>query len=61
MKNTGWLASPDTALLAIMIMDIWAAIGYYTIIFLSGLQSIPEELYESAAIDGASSTDAFLR
>lgn len=60
-KNTGWLASPDTALLAIMIMDIWAAIGYYTIIFLSGLQSIPEELYESASIDGASSKDAFFR
>lgn len=60
-KNTGWLASPDTALLSIMIMNIWGAIGYYTIIFLAGLQSIPEELYESASIDGASSTDKFFK
>lgn len=60
-KNTGWLASPDTALLSIMIMNVWAAIGYYTIIFLAGLQSIPEELYESASIDGASSSDKFFK
>lgn len=60
-KNTGWLASPDTALLSIMIMNVWAAIGYYTIIFLAGLQSIPEELYESASIDGASNTDKFFK
>ena len=58
-KTTGWLASPDTALTSIMIMNIWAAIGYYTIIFLAGLQSIPEQLYESASIDGASSTKKF--
>jgi multiple sugar transport system permease protein len=58
-KTTGWLASPDTALSSIMIMNIWAAIGYYTIIFLAGLQSIPEQLYESASIDGASSTKKF--
>jgi multiple sugar transport system permease protein len=58
-KTTGWLASPDTALSSIMIMNIWAAIGYYTIIFLAGLQSIPEQLYESASIDGASSIKKF--
>lgn len=58
-KTTGWLASPDTALGSIMIMNIWAAIGYYTIIFLAGLQSIPEQLYESASIDGASSIKKF--
>jgi multiple sugar transport system permease protein len=40
-------------------MNIWAAIGYYTIIFLAGLQSIPEQLYESASIDGASSIKKF--
>lgn len=58
-KTTGWLASPDTALGSIMIMNIWAAIGYYTIIFLAGLHSIPEQLYESASIDGASSIKKF--
>ncbi|WP_206076104.1 carbohydrate ABC transporter permease [Marinitoga lauensis] len=36
--DTSWLASTKTALISIMIMDIWAAIGYYTILFLAGLQ-----------------------
>ncbi|NUU95556.1 ABC transporter permease [Marinitoga sp. 1135] len=57
--GTSWLASTKTALLAIMIMDIWAAIGYYTILFLAGLQSIPGEVYEAASIDGASKIQTF--
>jgi multiple sugar transport system permease protein len=36
-------------------MDVWAAIGYYAIIYLAGLQSIPAELYEAADLDGGSS------
>ncbi len=59
--HTSWLASPKTALLSIMIMDVWAAIGYYTILFLAGLQSIPQELYEAAAIDGATGQEAFFK
>ncbi len=59
--HTSWLASPKTALLSIMIMDVWAAIGYYTILFLAGLQSIPGELYEAASIDGATRKDAFFK
>ncbi|KAF2956134.1 sugar ABC transporter permease [Marinitoga sp. 38H-ov] len=57
--DTSWLASTKTALLSIMIMDIWAAIGYYTILFLAGLQGIPNELYEAASIDGASKKQTF--
>jgi len=34
-------------------MDIWSAIGYYTVLFVAGLQSIPIQLYEAARIDGA--------
>lgn len=60
-KTTGWLASPDTALLSIMIMNVWSAVGYYTIIFLAGIQSIPEQLYESASIDGASDGRKFFK
>lgn len=48
-----WLLSPNLALPSIMAMDIWASIGYYTIFYLAGLQTIPEELYEAARIDGA--------
>jgi multiple sugar transport system permease protein len=49
-----WLGDPRTALLSIMAMDVWASFGYYTILFLAGLQSIPSELYEAAVIDGSS-------
>jgi multiple sugar transport system permease protein len=47
-----WLGDPRTALLCIMAMDVWASFGYYTILFLAGLQAIPSEIYEAARIDG---------
>lgn len=49
-----WLQDPNTALGAVMLMDVWAAVGYYAVIFLAGLQAIPAELYEAAALDGGS-------
>lgn len=55
MEDRSWLASTKTALPAIMIMDVWAAFGYYVILIFAGLQSIPGQLYEAAKIDGASS------
>jgi len=48
-----WLSEPRTALLCIMAMDVWASFGYYTILFLAGLQAIPLEVYEAARIDGS--------
>ncbi len=48
-----WLTSPTTALPSIAITTIWLALGLNTIILLAGMQGIPEELYESAMIDGA--------
>lgn len=47
-----WLGNKH-AMLAVIIVAIWGAIGNYMIYFLAGLQSIPKELYESAALDGA--------
>lgn len=49
----GFLQSEKTALLSIMAMDVWVAIGYYVLIFLAGIKSIPIELYEAARVDGA--------
>ncbi len=49
----GWLTDPRTALPAIMAMDVWAAVGYYAVIFHAAYAAIPEELYEAAALDGA--------
>ena len=48
-----WLSNPDTVLPVAMLLTIWAGIGYYAVIFLAGLQNIPEELYDAARIDGA--------
>jgi putative chitobiose transport system permease protein len=49
-----WLATPSLVLPMAMLLTIWAGIGYYSVIFLAGLQNVPEELYDAARIDGAS-------
>jgi multiple sugar transport system permease protein len=49
----GFLYDEDTALLSIMAMDVWMSVGYYMLIFLAGLKSIPDELYEAAEMNGA--------
>jgi multiple sugar transport system permease protein len=48
-----WLAEPSTAMPSIIIMSIWSGLGYNMVLFLAGLQGIPQELYEAAEIDGA--------
>jgi multiple sugar transport system permease protein len=48
-----WLGDPHWAMPAIIVMAIWKNFGYNMLIFIAGLQSIPEELYEAARIDGA--------
>ncbi|WP_283402422.1 sugar ABC transporter permease [Halorubrum sp. DM2] len=49
----GILGNPDIAWLGVVVADIWIGTPFMAIIFLAGLQSIPQELYEAAAIDGA--------
>ena len=49
-----WLATPSLVLQIAIMLTIWAGVGYYSVIFLAGLQNIPEELYDAARIDGAS-------
>lgn len=56
-----WLGSPSTAMNAIIVVAVWGGFGNYMILFISGLSSIPEELYESAKIDGAGSITLFFR
>ena len=48
-----WLTSPKLALFSVMAVTIWKGLGYYMVIYLAGLQSIPAELYEAGAIDGS--------
>lgn len=47
-----WLAEPAYTLPIAMLLTIWMGLGYYMMIFLAGLQNIPEELYDAAVIDG---------
>ncbi|MFC4600694.1 carbohydrate ABC transporter permease [Cohnella hongkongensis] len=49
-----WLTDPSTALLSIIIMTLWADVGYNIVLFMAGLDSIPDSLYEAAELDGAS-------
>lgn len=53
LQPIDWLASPTWTLPSIMIMSIWAGVGYSMILFLAGLQTIPHVMYEAAEIDGA--------
>lgn len=56
-----WLGNPKTALISLIVTILWQGAGYYMIIYLAGLQSIPEELTEAAKIDGANSWQQFWR
>ncbi len=50
-----WLAEPSLTLPFCMALTIWLGVGYYMMIFLAGLQNIPEELYDAAMLDGCNS------
>lgn len=61
LEGRNWLLDQHTALPCIMAMSVWAATGYYMIIYLSALQTIPEELYEAATVDGANALQKFFK
>jgi multiple sugar transport system permease protein len=54
-----WLGDPDWAMPAIIVFAVWKNFGYNMVIFVAGLQGIPESLYEAARIDGASAWGQF--
>jgi len=56
-----WLQSPNLAMNALIIMAIWRDFGTAMIIYLAGLQDIPNDIYEAARLDGAKGKDIFLR
>ena len=49
-----WITDPNVALISIVIVGVWSAIGYNMVLLLAGLQEIPKDYYEAASIDGAS-------
>jgi ABC-type sugar transport system permease subunit len=58
--KVAWLDSTTTALPTLIAIGIWKNVGYTTVIYLAGLQAIPEELYEAARIDGTNAAQRFL-
>ena len=55
----GWLADFKWSLPSIMVIYVWQQVGYYSIVFLAGLKGLPEDVYEAAKVDGASSIRHF--
>ena len=59
LPQPDWLGDPHFAMPAIILLSVWKGFGYTMIIFIAGLQNIPEELYEAARLDGAGAWGQF--
>ncbi|MFH0702786.1 MAG: sugar ABC transporter permease [bacterium] len=53
LPKIGWLTDPNIAIYSVMAVTVWKGIGYYMVIYMAALTSIPKDLYEAAEIDGA--------
>lgn len=58
--RVNWVSDPKIAIYSIAVIGIWSVIGYNMVLFLAGLQEVPKDYYEAAAIDGASGIHQFL-
>jgi ABC-type sugar transport system permease subunit len=54
-----WLSSPDTALHALVVLNVWQQVGYFTVLAVAGLTQIPGTLYDAARVDGANGVQSF--
>ena len=61
ISGINWLRDENTALLSLAIIGIWQSVGFSMVLFIAGLKSIPQQLYDAAAVDGADSTIERLR
>ncbi|MFT4657853.1 MAG: sn-glycerol 3-phosphate transport system permease protein [Candidatus Aldehydirespiratoraceae bacterium] len=59
VKDPGWLQDSGTALTSVAMSSVWAGLGFTFILVTASLQSVPQELHEAAAVDGASGTIRF--
>lgn len=59
VQGPDWLGDPATAMPSIILLSVWQGVGFHMIIWLSGLQTIPQELYEAGDIDGTSRWQRF--
>jgi trehalose/maltose transport system permease protein len=56
-----WIASPDTALIAVIMVDVWKTTPFMALLLLAGLQMLPQECYESAKVDGVQPVKVFFK
>lgn len=61
ISPVGWLTDPAWALISVSMMTIWMTLGFNYIVLLSGLQGVPEEIYDSAKIDGSGPIRTFVQ
>lgn len=61
ISKVGWLVNPDIAIYSIAIMATWKNLGLYVILFLVGLQTVPQQYYEAAKMEGANGWQRFFR
>lgn len=61
IDSIGWLTDSKYAMFSLVLVNVWKSLGYYVLIFLTGLQSIPGNLYEAAAIDRSKGPTTFMK
>lgn len=59
LGKIGWLTSPFWSMITIALMVTWKQMGFYVVLYLGGLQGIPQQLYEAAEVDGATALQRF--
>jgi raffinose/stachyose/melibiose transport system permease protein len=59
VQGPDWLGNPGIALFSVIMTDVWKGVGVTTVIYIAGLQAIPETYYEAASIDGANGFQRF--
>ncbi|WP_238403275.1 carbohydrate ABC transporter permease [Paenibacillus mesophilus] len=59
-KPVGWLASPDLAMISVILVNVWRGIPFMGIAILAGLQTLSKEMYEAAMLDGAGAFKRFI-
>jgi trehalose/maltose transport system permease protein len=60
-EKIAWTANPDTAMVAVLIVDVWKTTPFMALLILAGLQMVPQDIYEAAKIDGVHPVKVFLR
>jgi trehalose/maltose transport system permease protein len=60
-QKIAWTANPDTAMVAVLIVDVWKTTPFMALLILAGLQMVPQDIYEAAKIDGVHPVKVFLR